>query len=58
MVVREFAENVLSNMPANAIILTKGDLPSNSLRWKRYKENYHIRPNKRPGRLRKFVLYY
>ena len=32
VVVRDFAQTLLSHFPKNSIVLTKGDLPSNSLR--------------------------
>ena len=31
-VVHEFGSRLLENMPRNALVLTKGDLPSNTLR--------------------------
>ncbi|XP_060074677.1 transmembrane protein 260-like [Ylistrum balloti] len=38
-VIHEFGEDILTNMPPNAIILTKGDLPSNTFRYLRLCEN-------------------
>ncbi|KAF7251552.1 hypothetical protein EYD10_03017 [Varanus komodoensis] len=42
-VVHRFAQNLLSSMPANAIVLLRGDLPGNSLRYLHYCEG--IRPD-------------
>ncbi|XP_033736390.1 transmembrane protein 260-like [Pecten maximus] len=42
-VIHEFGEDVLRTMPPNAIILTKGDLPSNTFRYLHLCEN--IRPD-------------
>ena len=33
VVVRDFAQTMLHHFPPNSIVLTKGDLPTNSLRW-------------------------
>ena len=32
VVVRDFAQTILGHFPPNSIVLTKGDLPTNSLR--------------------------
>ncbi|XP_054827809.1 transmembrane protein 260 [Eublepharis macularius] len=42
-VIDQFARNVLSSMPADAIILLRGDLPGNSLRYLHYCEG--MRPD-------------
>ncbi|XP_053142782.1 transmembrane protein 260 isoform X2 [Hemicordylus capensis] len=42
-VVDQFARNILSSMPPNAIVLLRGDLPGNSLRYLHYCEG--VRPD-------------
>ena len=37
-VVHDFAQNMLKKLPPNAIVLTKGDLPTNSMRYARQLE--------------------
>ncbi|XP_015262912.1 PREDICTED: transmembrane protein 260 [Gekko japonicus] len=41
-VVDQFARNVLSSMPADAIVLLRGDLPGNSLRYLHYCEGVRL----------------
>ena len=33
VLVHDFAQSLLQNMPENAIIFTKGDLPTNTMRY-------------------------
>ncbi|XP_050405485.1 transmembrane protein 260 isoform X2 [Patella vulgata] len=42
-VIIDFATRILNSLPYNAIVLTKGDLPSNSIRYAQFMEN--IRPD-------------
>ena len=34
-VIRDFAKSLLNKMPRNALVLSKGDLPTNTLRFVR-----------------------
>ncbi len=38
-VVRDFAKSLMNSMPKNALVLTKGDLPTNSMRYLHLCEN-------------------
>ena len=41
--VHDFAQSLLNSMPKNALVLTKGDLPTNTMRYLHLCEN--IRPD-------------